>query len=216
MCTGSTGMCWSPRFFLVSADTSDLLNLWLVEWWVCALKTPRLVSVNAWHEQNSPSFPYSDPQRRRTVTADPLKNAGQERRNIFCHRVPICVTVCQQLMAQWFFIRIPQSISLTLVFIPVLALPFVVEWIYQRPKLIAKISTPNAALGEHNSNTTSRPVTCVMHMLYITKGKERTKNSVIKSQNLFWWLLFFCLFVCLFVFCLPSYYLSMHAFKSVS
>lgn len=140
----------------------------------------------------------------------------RKRRNILSRSVPSCVTVCQQLMAQWFFIRIPQSISLTLVFIPFLALPFVIEWIYQRPKLIAKISTPNAALGEHNSNTTSRPVTCVMHMLYITKGKERTNNSVIKSQNQFWWLLFY-LFVCLFVFCLPSYYLSMLAsFKSVS
>lgn len=129
----------------------------------------------------------------------------RKRRNILSRSVPSCVTVCQQLMAQWFFIRIPQSISLTLVFIPFLALPFVIEWIYQRPKLIAKISTPNAALGEHNSNTTSRPVTCVMHMLYITKGKERTNNSVIKSQNQFWWLLFY-LFVCLFVFCLPRYF----------
>lgn len=144
------------------------------------------------------------------------KMPGRKRRNILSRSVPSCVTVCQQLMAQWFFIRIPQSISLTLVFIPFLALPFVIEWIYQRPKLIAKISTPNAALGEHNSNTTSRPVTCVMHMLYITKGKERTNNSVIKSQNQFWWLLFY-LFVCLFVFCLPRYYLSMLAsFKSVS
>lgn len=133
----------------------------------------------------------------------------RKRRNILSHSVPSCVTVCQQLMAQWFFIRIPQSISLTLVFIPFLALPFVVEWIYQRPKLIAKISTPNAALGEHNSNTTSRPVTCVMHMLYITKGKERTNNSVIKSQNQFWWLLF--LFLCVFVCVLHAQLLFIHA-----
>ncbi len=132
------------------------------------------------------------------------------KEGIFSLRVPSCVTVCLQLMAQWFFIRIPQSISLTLVFIPFLALPFVIEWIYQRPKLIAKISTPNAALGEHNSNTTSRPVTCVMHMLCITKGKERNKNSVIKSQNQYWWLLFY-FFVCVFICVLPAQLLFIHA-----
>ncbi len=119
------------------------------------------------------------------------------KEGIFSLRVPSCVTVCLQLMAQWFFIRIPQSISLTLVFIPFLALPFVIEWIYQRPKLIAKISTPNAALGEHNSNTTSRPVTCVMHMLCITKGRKGTKivssKAKISSGD------------CYFIFCLCVY-----------
>lgn len=102
--------------------------------------------------------------------------------NIFCHGVPSCVTVCLRLMAHW---SLSEFLSPTLwpsFFIPSFALPFVVEWIYQRPKLIVKISTPNAAHGERNSNTTSKPVTCVMHMLYITKGKERTNDASSKAK----------------------------------